>query len=316
MTGVLLTEAHRRYNPLRKSWVLVPHIELNDPGKDNKKSHRLKNGRSMIQTVTCVQEINELKDKKILCTRTLLYLRMISQLGEALCRDIAEQVSAVAEEGNDELFQAQQATGICRVICFNPRHDLTLPQMTAEQIEKVVEAWKEVYAEAQQNPEINYCQIFENKGQAMGCSNPHPHGQVWMTNIIPEEPAIEHECLMEYESKHNKGLLEDYVEKELVYSKDEKSNRIVALNDSFTALVPFWATWPFEVMLVSRRKVNNIRQLSDKESKDFSSILLEVTLRYDNLFGCSFPYSMGLHQAFMMAKIPSSIYIYTFILHY
>jgi UDPglucose--hexose-1-phosphate uridylyltransferase len=174
--------------------------------------------------------------------------------------------------------------------------------MTAEQIEKVVEAWKEVYAEAQQNPEINYCQIFENKGQAMGCSNPHPHGQVWMTNIIPEEPAIEHECLMEYESKHNKGLLEDYVEKELVYSKDEKSNRIVALNDSFTALVPFWATWPFEVMLVSRRKVNNIRQLSDKESKDFSSILLEVTLRYDNLFGCSFPYSMGLHQAFTDGK--------------
>lgn len=301
MTGVLLTEAHRRYNPLRKSWVLCsPHRTQRPWQGQQEKPSVEKRPEYDSNCYLCPGNKRAQGQENPVYKDTFIFTNDFAAVKPGA--DIAEQVSAVAEEGNDELFQAQQATGICRVICFNPRHDLTLPQMTAEQIEKVVEAWKEVYAEAQQNPEINYCQIFENKGQAMGCSNPHPHGQVWMTNIIPEEPAIEHECLMEYESKHNKGLLEDYVEKELVYSKDEKSNRIVALNDSFTALVPFWATWPFEVMLVSRRKVNNIRQLSDKESKDFSSILLEVTLRYDNLFGCSFPYSMGLHQAFTDGK--------------
>ncbi|ANB13895.1 UDP-glucose:hexose-1-phosphate uridylyltransferase [Sugiyamaella lignohabitans] len=304
------SEAHRRYNPLRKSWVLCSPHRTQRPWQGQQEKPQ-------------VEKRPEYDEKCYLCpgnTRaqgqanpkyeeTFVFVNDFSAVKP---RDTLPQAdgSSAEESEEDELFRAEQATGKCVVICFNPRHDITLAQMTYPQVSGVINAWKKVYTDAVNNPEVRYCQIFENKGAAMGCSNPHPHGQAWTTNIIPEEPDIEHACLAEYAHNHNgKGLLEDYVAKELaILAKAESSgnhaqNRFVDVNDSFIAVIPFWATWPFEVLVVSRRKIGNITQLTEKEQTDFAHILRNVALRYDNLFQTSFPYSMGIHQSFAEPNI-------------
>lgn len=293
-------EAHKRYNPLRKSWVLCSPHRTQRPWQGQQESAQVeKRPQYDEKCYLCPGNTRAQGDANPKYNETFVFVNDYAAVKP-------EKAIESAESGplyNDELFQAEQATGKCAVICFNPRHDLTLAQMTPQQIISVINAWKDVYKGAQEDAEINYCQIFENKGAAMGCSNPHPHGQAWMTNIVPEEPAIEHEALTEYELKHNgRGMLQDYVAKEIQFGDDEKNNRIVDINNSFVALVPFWATWPFEILLVARRKVASVRDLNEEETADFASILSRVTRRYDNLFETSFPYSMGLHQAFTKSE--------------
>lgn len=290
------SEAHQRYNPLRKSWVLCsPHRTLRPwqgqqegPQLDQRPQYDEKcylcPGNKRAQG-----EANPKYETTYVFTNDFAAVKPASELGDTFSPKIQ----------GDDLFRAQQATGRCSVICFSPRHDLTLARMSQPEIRNVINAWKDVYQGACEDPEIAYCQIFENKGAAMGCSNPHPHGQAWMTSIVPEEPAIEHKCLGEYEETHQgRGMLEEYVAQEL--EKSHKStgddHRVIDSNESFVALVPYWATWPFEVMVVSKRKIGNVCQLTEQEQKDFAEILKKVAVRYDNLFECSFPYSMGLHQ--------------------
>jgi UDPglucose--hexose-1-phosphate uridylyltransferase len=177
------------------------------------------------------------------------------------------------------------------VICFSPRHDLTLARMGVAEIHRVVDAWAEEASALSSQPGIQSVQLFENRGAMMGCSNPHPHGQIWANETIPDQLARECASFSEYLQKHKSGLLEDYVNIEL-----EKQERIVAANHHAVALVPFWAVWPFETLVVSRRRVSCLSELQEAERKSLAEILQQLTIRYDNLFRTSFPYTMGFHQ--------------------
>ncbi len=191
----------------------------------------------------------------------------------------------------DDLFKAESESGICKVICFSPRHDLTIPEMEVPAIRKVVDVWCNEYKELGSNPDINYIQIFENKGSIMGCSNPHPHGQIWSSRNIPTEPVKKGINQKAYFEKKGRTLLTDYVAKEI-----EKGERIVAENETFVALVPFWAVWPFEAMIVPKRAVSNVTLLTEQEKNDFADMYKQLTVKYDNLFEVSFAYSAGIHQ--------------------
>jgi len=193
---------------------------------------------------------------------------------------------------DDKLFIAQYESGVCRVVCFSPRHDLTLPELSLKEVASVVRTWVTQTKELFSLDYCQYVQIFENKGELMGCSNPHPHSQIWAINHLPNEPAKELITQTNYLKKNDRCLLCDYLSAE-----KEKNERIVAFNEHFTALVPFWAIWPFEVLLVSNRHIKNLPELNDAEIFDLADIIRQVTTRYDNLFNISFPYSMGFHQA-------------------
>lgn len=191
-----------------------------------------------------------------------------------------------------ELFQATVESGICRVICFSPRHDLTLADMEVAAIRRVVDLWVDEYRRLGRVEGIRHVQIFENKGEMMGCSNPHPHGQIWAQSAIPIETAKEARRLTSHFERHGRTLLEDYLANEI-----RLEERLVTANDSFVALVPFWALWPFETLVVSRRAVPHLHALTDGERQDLADIIKRVTVKYDNLFGVSCPYSSGVHQA-------------------
>ncbi|MGQ0602802.1 MAG: UDP-glucose--hexose-1-phosphate uridylyltransferase [Anaerolineales bacterium] len=190
------------------------------------------------------------------------------------------------------LFSAESVPGLCRVVCFSPRHDLTLPELSVPEVEAVLRTWAAQSAELGALDYIEYVQVFENKGAVMGCSNPHPHSQIWATHSLPNEPAKELDSQAGYFSKHGRPLLLDYVEEER-----KRGERILATNEHFTALVPFWAVWPFEMMVVAHRAVGALPELTDAEFTSLAEVLRRVLIRYDNLFETSFPYSMGFHQA-------------------
>ncbi len=196
------------------------------------------------------------------------------------------------EQPTGGLFTAEPDSGICRVVCFSPRHDLSIPEMSQEAVEQVVRTWTEQTIDLGGRDFINYVQVFENRGAMMGASNPHPHSQIWSTAHIPNEPAIELERQAAYQREHGSCLICDYIAAER-----KSGERVVASNEHFTAVVPFWAIWPFEVLLVSHRHAGSLADLSPAEVSGLADILRQVTTRYDNLFEVSFPYSMGFHQA-------------------
>jgi UDPglucose--hexose-1-phosphate uridylyltransferase len=191
-----------------------------------------------------------------------------------------------------DLLVAKSEKGICRVVNFSPRHDLTLAEMNEGDIEKVISVWCNEFKELGSKPFINHVQIFENKGSLMGNSNPHPHGQIWAQESIPQEPMKELKQLTNYYKKYKRSLLGDYLKLEL-----KLNERIVYQNKSFVIVVPFWAVWPYETLIISRRKISNILGFNLKERKDFANALKILTTKYDNLFKTSFPYSAGMHQA-------------------
>ncbi len=192
----------------------------------------------------------------------------------------------------DDLLIAETESGICRVICFSPDHSLTLPEMPLSQLRVVVDTWQAQYVELGAYPEINYVQIFENKGAMMGCSNPHPHGQIWAQRSIPDLPATESAQMLAYYERTGNALLDDYLDIEL-----EEDARIVCSNEHFVVVVPFWAVWPFETLILSRRGTTSLATMAADEKDDLADILKQLTTRYDNLFNMSFPYSAGMHQA-------------------
>jgi UDPglucose--hexose-1-phosphate uridylyltransferase len=207
--------------------------------------------------------------------------------------DFAALVPSAAPTRYDAggLLVAEGEAGTCRVICFSPRHDLTLARMSVGEIRHVVDLWVGQYAELGAQPRTNYVQIFENRGEIMGCSNPHPHCQIWTNETIPNEPRKEQEHQLAYTAQQKSCLLCDYLALE---KKD--GSRIVCENDDFVALVPFWAVWPFETLLLAKSHVGSLTTLSESGRTNLADILKRLTTRYDNLFEISFPYSMGFHQ--------------------
>ena len=191
----------------------------------------------------------------------------------------------------DNLLIAKSEKGICRVVNFSPRHDLTLAEMKESDIVKVLAALQEEYREFCANPDIKHVQIFENKGELMGNSNPHPHCQIWAQSSIPMEALKEGKNLKSYFRKRKTSLLSDYLKLEL-----ELQERVVYENNHFAAVVPFWAVWPFETLIIPKHKVAAITALTEDERKSFANIIKAVTVKYDNLFKISFPYSSGIHQ--------------------
>jgi len=191
-----------------------------------------------------------------------------------------------------ELFQASEESGICRVVCFSPRHDLSLPQLATSQIEAVLRTWTLETRDLGEREAIQWVQVFENKGELMGCSNPHPHSQIWGLEHLPAEGAKELGRQQAYFQRHGRPLLMDYLREE-----EARRERIVLENASFVAVVPFWAMWPYETLVLPRRPLRTLLDLDDLERRDLAELMKALTIRYDNLFQCSFPYSMGFHQA-------------------
>lgn len=216
---------------------------------------------------------------------------------------------------SSSLLRASPVTGICYVLTFSPKHNLTLADLSVSEIVPVVRKWTEIYAahyspsgplnslcrsilsssnnseEVRSNAQYTWMQIFENKGAAMGCSNPHPHGQIWVTSGMPEEARSESANMIKYRHGHNdRHMLEDYAKLEI-----EKKERIVFENETFVVVCPWWATWPFEVMVLSKAHRRALVELNENAVRDFAECIAEVTRRYDNLFECSFPYSKHAH---------------------
>lgn len=193
---------------------------------------------------------------------------------------------------DNKLLKAKSEGGICKVICFSPDHSKSLGEMNKKEILKVIKAWQTEYLSLGKEKNINYVQIFENKGEIMGCSNPHPHGQIWSQSSLPNEVVKKNTNQLNYFLDQQSSLLKDYLNQEL-----KEKERIIYENKNFAVLVPFWAIWPFETMIIPKKHQQNISTLDGKEREDFAEAILVITKTYDKLFECSFPYSSGIHQA-------------------
>jgi len=189
------------------------------------------------------------------------------------------------------LLVGKSEQGICRVMCFSPRHDLTVPRMSLPELRGVINSWVEQYSALGKIPWIKHVQIFENCGELLGASNPHPHCQIWANASLPNLPTRELASFREYRAEKHSCLLCDYLKLEL-----QLNVRVVCQNDAFAAIVPFWAVWPFESLVLSKRHLASIDQLSGEERDLLGDIMRRITIRYDNLFETAFPYSMGFHQ--------------------
>lgn len=273
---------HRRYNPLNGEWILVS-------------PHRTKRPWHGYQEPAAPDQKPTYEPKCYLCpgnqrangARNPVYTSTFVFTNDfpALLPDLPDSHCSP-----NHIIQSASLSGTCRVICFSPRHDLTLAEMSPEEILRVVEVWAEQVSELGKH--YSWVQIFENKGAIMGCSNPHPHGQVWAGSALPNEPFKENREQLAYLEKNDSILLIDY----LSYEAEDRT-RIVCENATWLALVPFWATWPFEILLIPRRHVLRLPDLNSTEREDLSQILKSVLIKYDNLFKSSFPYTMGWHGA-------------------
>lgn len=278
----LSDHTHRRFNPLTGEWILVsPHRGKRPWQGQEEESPGDKRPKHDPYCYLCPGNIRAQGETNPAYDSTYVFTNDFS----ALLPDTP------AGDINEELFKAKSEKGICRVICFSPRHDLTIPELSLKEIEQVVNTWIQEYRELGRNDFINHVQIFENKGSIMGCSNPHPHGQIWAQNTLPVEVDKEHRNQLHFFKENKVTLLADYLKQEL-----EKNERIVVENEHFVALIPFWATWPFETMVISRRAISNISLLNTDEKTGLADIYKKLTTKYDNLFNVSFPYSMGIHQ--------------------
>ncbi len=275
---------HRRYNPLTDSWVLVS-------------PHRAKRPWQGQVEKTSDQKRPQHDETCYLCSGNVRANGEINPDYKDVFvfdNDFAALLEDTPKESHEdgELFKAVNEQGVGRVICYSPRHDLTVPEMQTESVRKVVDAWVDEYHTLGSKNFVNYIQIFENKGFVMGCSNPHPHGQIWASSFIPDEPMKKQIAQKNYFEKHQQTLLSDYVQKEIT-----NQERIIFENEHFVALVPFWAVWPFEAMIVPKRAMARITDMTDAEKDGLADAYKRLTTRYDNLFQTSFPYSAGIHQA-------------------
>jgi UDPglucose--hexose-1-phosphate uridylyltransferase len=273
---------HRRYNPLLDEWVLCSPHRLQRPWQgqveDEVPQDRPRHDPSCY---LCPGNARAGGEKNPDYATTFVFDNDFPAL-------LPESAAPTTDGGG--LLVSEPATGRCRVICFSPRHDLTLAEMSPSEIRPVVDTWARETEILGSDPAIGYVQVFENKGAMMGCSNPHPHCQVWATGHVPLVPARKLATQKAWFERHGRDLVGDYLERELA-----DGERLVCRNDHWVALVPWWAVWPFEVMLIPVRRAPDVPSLDGEERDGLAEILQRVSVRYDNLFRTRFPYSMGFH---------------------
>jgi len=274
---------HVRYNPLKGDWVLVS-------------PHRMKRPWAGQQEATNEEERPEFDPSNPLCPGVQRPSGKVNPQYEstfvfdndfpALLEDVPEP-----EESGDPLFRAAGARGTCKVMCFSPKSNVTIPIMSVEEIRAVVDTW--VQEMTILGPKYKWVQIFENKGAVMGCSNPHPHCQIWASSFMPNEASVKDINLKAYKEKQGTNMLVDYAARE-----EDNKERLVVSNQDWLGLVPYWAVWPYETMILPRRRnILRMTDLTDEERSSLADIMKQLTTKYDNLFECSFPYSMGFHGA-------------------
>lgn len=273
---------HVRFNPLRGDWILVS-------------PHRMKRPWAGQVEKPIGEDIPAHDPKNPLCPRVVRPNGEVNPNYEStfvFTNDFPAMLEEVPapQESNDPLFQSAPARGTCRVMCFHPKSNLTLPLMTCQEIKTVIDEWIKQMLDL--GKKYTWVQIFENKGAVMGCSNPHPHCQIWASSFMPNEPKLKDTNQKDYFAKYGRPMLMDYVNKEL-----EKKERLVVTNDDWVVVVPYWAVWPYETMVLPRRHVSRMTDLTETEKTSLADIIKRLTTKYDNLFECSFPYSMGWHGA-------------------
>ncbi|HEX6467128.1 MAG TPA: UDP-glucose--hexose-1-phosphate uridylyltransferase [Terriglobales bacterium] len=278
--------SHRRFNPLTHEWILVsPHRAVRPWQGAVEKLPPVRQPEYDPECYLCPGNTRAGGIHNPAYQRTFVFDNDFA----ALKPDVPQERIDV---GNKGLLVAEGEPGICRVMCFSPRHDLTLGTMQWNDIVEVVHTWSAQFQELGGRAEINYVQVFENRGAMMGASNPHPHCQIWATHSIPEAPAKELAAQRDYLHTHKSCLLCDYTRLE-----EEQKIRVICRNEAFVAMVPFWAVWPFEVLLCSRRHVATFADFTGDELTSLSKILKQITSTYDKVFDVPFPYSMGFHPS-------------------
>jgi UDPglucose--hexose-1-phosphate uridylyltransferase len=283
MNAYLKEYSHRRYNILTGEWVLVSPHRTKRPWQG--KQEQLATEQRPAHDAGCYlcpgntrangEKNPEYKD-------VFIFENDFAAL----------QTGTPIFQVNEGLLKAESESGICKVVCFSPDHSKSLPDMAVEDIKKVINAWQHEYKTLGAMEGINHVQIFENKGDVMGCSNPHPHGQIWSQSTIPNEVAKKDKQQKNYFADKQSSLLSDYLKQELSLNE-----RIIFENNHFVVLVPFWAVWPYEAMIVPRHHLKNILEMDDDACMNFAEAISVLTRKYDRLFNTSFPYSAGIHQS-------------------
>mgnify|MGYP000026473175 FL=1 len=283
MNTDLQNYSHKRYNSLTGEWVLVSPHRAKRPWQGHEEDVTPETRPAYDPSCyLCAGNKRASGDINPSYEDVFVFVNDFSAL-----QDDSEVFSV-----NEGLIKAESEQGICKVMCFSPDHSKSLAQMTVKEIQKVIYAWQDEYVSLGKLENINYVQIFENKGAIMGCSNPHPHGQIWSQSSLPNEVVKKDKQQLEYFKLNKKSLLEDYLKQEL-----KLNERIIFQNRAFVVLTPFWAIWPYEVMIIPKMKQKSINELRVEETILFAEAISVVTKTYDKLFNISFPYSSGIHQA-------------------
>lgn len=281
---------HRRYNPLADEWVLVSPQRLERPWQGQVEAEARETRLAYdAGCYLCPGNLRANGERNPPYASTFAFdndFPAILPRGDTGSASAIPQ-SATATPG---LIVSEPVSGRCRVLCFSPRHDLTLAEMGAREVRGVVDAWAAETEALGSHSDIRYVQVFENKGAMMGCSNPHPHGQVWATSYVPMTPSRKLVTQRAWFERHGSDLVGDYLAEEL-----RRGERVVCRNDTWVALVPYWAVWPFELMLAPVRRVSDLPSLVPDEKDGLADLLRRVGARCDSLFRTSFPYSLGFH---------------------